>query len=315
MMTNDEVIKQHMDVKNVVNTIFEREKDYINRIFDKKYPAGVIWKCQGWNNSDDIVTINFEIEHHNSIDSDIHEAIAKRIKRDFNINISVDGSTRFDGNNGSCIKQYKILKDKKWEVLFDVCDFNLLESKVASDEKIDIYRDNKWIVVRPLTQRAAMKYGAFTNWCTSTSDPKYMSWYNNETSFFIYIIDRTKTPPPLEIRNAKVKHYQDIYDQLDDISDKEEEIGIDLCRIAILIEWSNPDMDEYPDTRMYDANNIDLYEFDYYGINDLPIPEQVQEAIYNYIDQWVSAFKEKELVAEKFKISFEEFLIYTKNKK
>lgn len=177
--------------------------------------------------------------------------------------------------------------------------FRLYETSVKSFEKEDIYRDERWIVVRPLNQRSAMKYGANTNWCTSTSDPKYQSWYNNDHSFFIYVIDRSKNPPSLEIRNAKVKRYQQLYNdnELDQLDDKEETVGIDLSRIAILIHWENPESEEFPDISMYDANNIDLYEFDYYGIESLDmLPDNVKDAIGIYIDNWVKAFNQKRMV-------------------
>ena len=173
----------------------------------------------------------------------------------------------------------------------------IYETSIKSFEKEDIYRDDKWLVVRPLNQRSAMKYGANTNWCTSTSDPKYQTWYNNKHSFFIYILDRTKTPPPLEIRNAKVKKYQQIYNELDSLDDSEEIIGIDLSRIAISIHWDNPDTEEYPDISIYDANNIDLYEFGYYGVESLNIlPDNVKNEIETYTDNWVKSHEQNKLV-------------------
>jgi len=181
-----------------------------------------------------------------------------------------------------------------------ITKFKLFEDSVKSFEKDDIYRDSRWVVVRPLNQRAAMKYGANTNWCTATSDPKYMGWYNNEHSFFIYIIDRSKTPPSLDVRNAKIKRYQQLYNdnELDSLDDKEDAVGIDMSRIAILIHWENPESEEYPDISMYDANNIDLYEFDYYGLESLDIPENVKGAIGTYIDNWVKSYQNKMALTE-----------------
>lgn len=51
-----------------------------------------------------------------------------------------------------------------------ITNFKLFEGSVKSSERIDIFRDNKYILVAPLTAKASMKYGAFTNWCTSVID-------------------------------------------------------------------------------------------------------------------------------------------------
>lgn len=181
-----------------------------------------------------------------------------------------------------------------------ITKFKLFESSVKSSEKEDIYRDSRWIVVRPLNQRAAMKYGANTNWCTATSEPKYMGWYNNEHSFFIYIIDRSKNPPSLDVRNDKIRKYNQLYNdnELDSLDDKEGTVGIDMSRIAILIHWDNQDSEEYPDISIYDANNIDLYEFDYYGLESLDIPENVKNAIDTYINNWVKSIQNKMVLTE-----------------
>ena len=41
------------------------------------------------------------------------------------------------------------------------------EYRVHREDRIEILRDDKYIIVAPLTEDASCKYGAFTHWCTA----------------------------------------------------------------------------------------------------------------------------------------------------
>ena len=54
----------------------------------------------------------------------------------------------------------------------------------------EIFRDNKWLVLKPLTLNASIKYGYNTKWCTSSKDnPKTFYKYSMD-GILIYIIER-----------------------------------------------------------------------------------------------------------------------------
>lgn len=55
-----------------------------------------------------------------------------------------------------------------------ITKFKLFEGSVKTAERIDIFRDNKYILVAPLTAEASAKYGADTHWCTSALGNSYL---------------------------------------------------------------------------------------------------------------------------------------------
>jgi len=162
---------------------------------------------------------------------------------------------------------------------------SLDETSVKSGEKEEIYRDNNYIVVRPLTHNAAMKYGCDTNWCTSTSNTKHFNSHTKDNNFLLYIINRNTKPELQQIRNEKIKRFNDAYnsDVWEYLDDDEKEKYLDFSRIAISVEYD--DYDKYPELRVFDANDFDLYDFtgEWGSINKLPIPQTVKDAINDYL--------------------------------
>ena len=54
----------------------------------------------------------------------------------------------------------------------------------------EIFRDSKWLIVKPLTLNASIKYGYNTKWCTSSKEnPITFYEYSNDGILF-YIIER-----------------------------------------------------------------------------------------------------------------------------
>jgi len=54
-----------------------------------------------------------------------------------------------------------------------------------------LYSDNEWVVLRPLTYHASLKYGSSTKWCTaSESNPDYFLRYSKR-GILIYMINKT----------------------------------------------------------------------------------------------------------------------------
>ena len=54
----------------------------------------------------------------------------------------------------------------------------------------EIYRDDRWLIIKPLTFEASLKYGCNTKWCTSSKKyPLHFYEYSNE-GILIYIIER-----------------------------------------------------------------------------------------------------------------------------
>ena len=58
------------------------------------------------------------------------------------------------------------------------------KAEEIKNEAKKIYEDDKWLVVNPLTHKAACLYGANTQWCTSSK--------NNDSYFKDYTINDQK---------------------------------------------------------------------------------------------------------------------------
>lgn len=156
--------------------------------------------------------------------------------------------------------------------------FSLNERKVKSDEKIDIYRDENYVVVEVLSHRASCKYGAFTGWCISVPHDS-TAWdvgKNKDDLHIIFIINKNFKP--------NVKKIEKLYNlnskiQNGDATEKDE-INFqkliqdieshDLSKICVIKRKNH--------CEIWSADNIDLSDV-YYDYKNLPVDEKVINAI------------------------------------
>jgi|TARA_R110001583_G_scaffold3173_2_gene20727 hypothetical protein len=54
----------------------------------------------------------------------------------------------------------------------------------------EIYRDDRWLVVKPLTLNASIKYGYNTKWCTASKDNPLTFYKYSKEGILIYVIER-----------------------------------------------------------------------------------------------------------------------------
>ena len=164
--------------------------------------------------------------------------------------------------------------------------FVLNETKVKSDEKIDIYRDEDYIIVEVLSHNASCKYGAFTDWCISV--PHYTGAWNaaNNVKHVIFIINKNFKPNEERIQELKeldtkknsVGLDNDEFDKyLELLSDEECH---DLSKMALIIGKDHQEL--------WGANNVDLTEFyeDFARsvLDELPISQDAKDAIEDYLE-------------------------------
>lgn len=170
-----------------------------------------------------------------------------------------------------------------------IYNFKLFETKVKKSDKVDIFRNDKYIVVRPLTHKASCKYGAFTKWCISAPDAQYV-FDSNKEAIVIFIIQKDyKISPDKEKFVYELIRLNDL-EQERDLSDRElkklstlmmNHKGEDLSKIALIFnhkDLKNPEI--------WDKNNIclsDPYKIGYYSYMDLPIDKHVLDEIEKYI--------------------------------
>lgn len=168
------------------------------------------------------------------------------------------------------------------------------ESKVKSDEKIDILRDSNYIVVQPLTHRASCKYGAYTKWCISVPNAEYVwtesSDHDNLPYIVIFIIQRNYKNPNNDTDIERLIYLNDIIQNGDDNGDSineedhEEYLelfashnGEDLSKIALIFTNKNRISPE-----IWDNNNINLDDV-YNSYFQLPIDNYVLDKIEEYV--------------------------------
>lgn len=165
-----------------------------------------------------------------------------------------------------------------------ILNYKIFEVSVKKSEKIDLYRDDKYIVVSPLTYNASCKYGAFTKWCISVPHAEYV-WDSAPNAKIVFIIQ--KKYHISDDNNEKISRFLYLKDKNDDGDISESEIEEynelstshdieDLSKIAIVQNTANNKVE------IWDANNINLDD-KYSTIEDLPIDYKVIKIVWDYI--------------------------------
>jgi hypothetical protein len=176
----------------------------------------------------------------------------------------------------------------------------LFEYRVRKDEKIDILRDDKYIVVAPLSEEASCKYGAFTHWCTSNPDSgawdlgigqDYINLKNNNK--IVYIIQRNyKLTSKNEEQSEEYYHLfkkfeNGDFDERDDekkLQERFDEINNDIDSLnfsKIAVEYNF----KHQWWSLWTANNICISDHPWnYGLTDLPIDEYVIRKIVEFCE-------------------------------
>lgn len=173
-------------------------------------------------------------------------------------------------------------------MIISINEFKLyLEKSVKKSDRIDIYRDNNYIVVRPLTHEASCKYGAFTSWCISVPGEDYIwdeSQHRNGGVIFIiqknYQISKNKQLLINKLIDLNVEHQ---YNGLkgDKLHEYQELLyndeALDLSKIAIV----------YANNRVqsiWDKNNIDVSDVYNRYLYNMPLDTKISNVIYDYIN-------------------------------
>lgn len=63
------------------------------------------------------------------------------------------------------------------------------QQKNASKDAEIVYRDERFVVIRPHTAEASCKYGANTKWCIAARDDNWFDSYSKDNTKFYFIID------------------------------------------------------------------------------------------------------------------------------
>lgn len=186
------------------------------------------------------------------------------------------------------------------------------EGSVKTAERIDIYRDNNYVVVRPLSEKASCKYGAFTKWCISA--PSSGAWDSNPDAIVIMILQKSYQITPqrqelidnfIQLKEAKEdgEMTPEMEEELDNLYRTHDYHDFeDLSKIALVFSESGGSAE------IWDANNINIDDNYQFGWTYLPISNNVKNAISEYID----SLKTIKNVAEGFENTEVYNVYYTK---
>jgi len=163
----------------------------------------------------------------------------------------------------------------------------ITEVSVKKTERIDIYRDSNYIVVRPLSEQASCKYGAYSKWCISAPSSGAWDEYNSDIIIIMILQKNYKIDSQRQKAISKMLEYNDAADNDEVTPDMHNEIKRlkqehnvhyfeDLSKIALVFNKNNSH------TEIWDFNNTSLGDY-YNGWETLPISNEVKNAINDYI--------------------------------
>lgn len=80
-----------------------------------------------------------------------------------------------------------------------------LQEKELEKQVVKIYDDENWLLIKPLTSEASIKYGYGTKWCTSSEkDKSYFNKYTKEGCLIYFINKKT---------NRKIAAYKKMFNE------------------------------------------------------------------------------------------------------
>jgi len=84
------------------------------------------------------------------------------------------------------VNQIKTIEDI--DRLICISDFKNIDKELSKDVLIE-FKDENWLLIRPLTYESSLKYGASTKWCTASKDTYDHFFRYTESGILIYCID------------------------------------------------------------------------------------------------------------------------------
>jgi len=113
-------------------------------------------------------------------------------------------STYFGHNNFKLMKEFINLNEKKLIENNDLTTYKTfdeleLQISLSSLKTIDkemqkqvqkLYENDEWLVVKPLSYQASLKYGASTKWCTASKDNAEYYFRYSKRGILIYTINK-----------------------------------------------------------------------------------------------------------------------------
>jgi hypothetical protein len=189
-------LKQHYPYFNVslidiLSKIFEKPKyvEMATRLIKDKFSTSPhLDEVKG------ILIKEFELSHEIISSFSVYEILSTYIFLDNIGRINVTNLKKFvDYNERKLINQSDVTTYKSFDEIKS--QISLAELKLVSKElqaQTEVLHDSdEWLVLKPLSFEASLKYGASTKWCTAMkNDPEYFIRYSKR-GIVIYCINRS----------------------------------------------------------------------------------------------------------------------------
>jgi hypothetical protein len=129
-------------------------------------------------------------------------------------------STCFGYNNFRLMKEFVNLNEKKLienndlttYKTFDEVELQISLSSLKSIDKemakqvLKLYETDEWLVVKPLSYQASLKYGASTKWCTASKDSSDYYFRYSRRGILIYSINKKTGNKVAGFKNLDTSH-------------------------------------------------------------------------------------------------------------
>lgn len=187
-----------------------------------------------------------------------------------------------DYNERNLVKENDITKYRSFDEIIAtnaLIELRLYEKSLEKDV-ITVFNDESWLVIKPLTIDASIKYGSGTKWCTASKQDEYHFYKYSTQGVLIYIINRD-TGEKIGAYKAKpnIEKELSFWSSKDERLDSMETNLPDFILKIIRDEFANSHITNYD--RMDDKCKKIVDDF--YGVDKVARPRRrgnIEESIY-----------------------------------
>lgn len=88
-------------------------------------------------------------------------------------------------------------------------------NKELEKQVYKIYEDEEWLVLRPLSREASLKYGAGTRWCTASTDDDWPYFRYTRNGILIYTMNKKTGQKVATFKNIREEHELSFWNEVD----------------------------------------------------------------------------------------------------
>ena len=128
-----------------------------------------------------------------------------------------------------------------------------------------VYEDEEWLVLRPLSREASLKYGAGTKWCTASNEDDWPYYRYTRRGILIYTVNKKTGQKVATFKDIKEDHELSFWNEIDTRIDSYE---AELPKFIMEIIFS-----EIKSTLTNEDMSPEECKYKDLGLKSEPIPE------------------------------------------